>query len=116
MIAMAAEWFVLLLLAQHNAAFARHLAVAHVGQVAAAHTDGVNLRHLFGHRTKGGHRTEGDALEVHIKSCHDDALAAVSQFVANGNETLVKELRLVNADHFGGFGQEQDGCRGIYGR
>ena len=116
MIAMAAERFVLLLLAQHNAAVARHLAVAHVGQVATAHTDGVNLRHLFGHRTEGGHRTEWDALEVHVKSCHDDALAAVGQFVANGNETLVKELRLVNADHFGGFGQEQDGRRGIYGR
>ena len=82
-------------------------AMGNMGQVAATHTDGVNLGNIFGNGHQRGHGTEGYALKVHVKPRHNDALAALGQLLAYFGQCIVKKLRLVNAHDLCLGGKEQ---------
>ena len=59
----------------------------------------MNLGHLVGDGTESRNRTEGNTLEVHIQSCHDDSHATVGEFVANLHEPIVQELGFIDTHH-----------------
>ena len=73
--------------------------MADVCQCTALHADGVHLGHLVGDGTERRNRTEGNTLEIHIQPRHDDAYAAVGEFVADLHQSIVQELSLVDTDH-----------------
>ncbi len=56
--AVAADGFVAVVCAEHHLFLVGREAVGVVGQVAAANTDGVDLRDIFGRGHQGGHRAE----------------------------------------------------------
>ena len=115
-IALSAEGLVLLEFAEHHLLLASHNAVADVGQIAAAHADGVDFRHVLGNGAELGHGTEGIALEVHVETGNDDALAGIGQLVADVDESFVEELRLIDAHHVGLGREEQNGLAVLDGR
>ena len=49
--------------------------------------------------TERRNRTEGNTLETHIQPRHDDAYAAVGEFVADLHQSIVQKLSLVDTDH-----------------
>ena len=73
--------------------------MADVCQCTALHADGVHLGHLVGDSTERRNRTEGNSLEIHIQPRHDDAYAAVGEFVADLHQSIVQKLSLVDTDH-----------------
>ena len=99
LVALAAEWLILLRLAQQHPLVVLHLAMTDVGQRSASHADGVHLRHIVGNGAESRHRAERHPPEVHIQTCHDDADASVGQLVAYVDDAHVEELSLVDANY-----------------
>ena len=86
--------------------------MGNMGQVAATHTDGVDLGNVFSYSHQRGHGAEGYALKVHVQPGHNNALAAFGQFLSNFGQCSVKKLRLVNAhDLCLGSKKQQATCR-----
>ena len=63
----------------------------------------------FGHLVRNGaqsrHGPERVAAEVHVQSGYDDTYTVVGKLVAYIDQTLVKELRFINA-HYVYLGRE----------
>ncbi len=97
LVALATKRLVLRGFAEQHALLGIHDTMTHIGQTAAAYTDGMHLGHLVGHSQKSGYRAEGHALEVHIKPGDDDAHATVGQFVADIYQSFIEKLRLIDA-------------------
>ena len=114
-VALAAEGFVLLGLAEHDLAVALDDAVADVGERTAAHADGMDLEDVVGDGEQAGHGAEGFAAEVEVEAGDDDADAAVGEFVADGDDAVVEELGFVDADDFAVAAQQEDALRGVDG-
>ena len=72
-------------------------AVTYICQGAAAHADGVDLRHLVGDGEQVGYRSEGLAEIVHVETGDDDAHTAVGELVAYVGKAIVEKLCLVDA-------------------
>ena len=87
--------------------------MADVGQGSATHADGMDLRHLVGNSTQLWHRTKRHALEVEVKSGHDDTDASACQFIAYLHDMLVEELCLVNAHYVALLTHQEDAGRRI---
>lgn len=110
---MSANRFVAVLGSQQHLFFVGGQPVRVVGQVAAADANGVYFRHVFGRRHQRGHRAERIAQIVHIQPCHDDADSVVGQLAADIHQTVVEELRFVDADDIHIGRQQQDVLRRI---
>ena len=82
-----------------------------VGEVAAAHADGVHLRHVFGRSHQRRHRAERPARVIHVESRDDHPHAVVGQLSADIDDAFVEELCLVDADHIDIRGHQQDVLR-----
>ena len=115
LVAVAAEWLIFVLLAQKHTLVVLHQSVAYVCQGTALHADGMHLGYLVGDGTESRNRTEGNSLEVHVEARHDDAYAAVGEFIADLHQTIVQELGLVDTDHVD-VGSQQEYRSGRFNR
>ena len=102
--AVAAEGLVDVFLAEEDEVVALAEAVRVVRERAAADANGMHLLHVLGDGHQARHGPEGLAEVVGVEAGHDDAHAAVGEGLADFDEGLVEELRLVDADdlHLGG--------------
>jgi hypothetical protein len=73
------------------------------GGLAADHADGGELGDLIGDSHECGYGAEGLGVEGSVEAGHDDTLAEVDEFDAEGDDGFVEELDLVDADDIGGF-------------
>ena len=112
---MPTKGLILLQFAQHHLLVAGHNAVTDMGKIAAADTDGVYLRDIFGNGAQSRHRPERHTFEIHIEPGNDDALAPIGQSVAYLHQPFVEKLRLVYAYHIGFRGHQQDASTGVDG-
>ena len=97
---MAAEWLVGIFFSEEHQLVALGKTVGMVGRAAAFHADGVDFLDIFSNCHKGGHRTERLAGEIHIEAGNDYPYTSVSKFLHNLHDCFIKELSLVNSDHF----------------
>ena len=86
-----------ILLAEHNEFLALCQAVRVLCRVATVYADGVYLIYILGNSHQRRHWAKRLAEEVHIQARNDYAHATICQLATNLHDTLVKELRLVNA-------------------
>lgn len=77
LVALPAQRFILVFLAEEHTTIIADQSMAYVGKGTASHTDGMHLGHLVGDGAEGWDRTEGDSLEVHVETSHDDAYATI---------------------------------------
>ena len=101
--------------AEHHLFVSLHDAVTDMGKIAAADTDGVYLRDIFGNGAQSRHRTERHTFEIHVEPGNDDALAPIGQSVAHLHQPFVEKLRLVYAYHIGFSGHQQNALTGFDG-
>ena len=71
-----------------------------VGRAAAFHTYRMYFLYLFCYSHKSRHRAERLAHEVCVKTGHNDSYASVGKSLHYFNESVVKELCLVNSYYF----------------
>lgn len=93
----AADRFVGVLRTEHHLFFVVGQAVRMVRQVAAPYADGVYFGYVLRRSHQRRHRSEGLAREVHVEARHDYPHPAVGQLPADLHQSLVEELRLVDA-------------------
>ena len=86
-----------------------------MGKIAAADTDGVYLRDIFGNGAQSRHRPERHAFEIHVEPGNDDALAPIGESVAYLHQPFVEKLRLVYAYHISFRGHQQNALAGVDG-
>ena len=61
-----AKWLVFCLLAQHHAMGVGHQPMAHIGQRATFHADGVHLSYFVGYGTERRHGAKGHPFVIHV--------------------------------------------------
>jgi len=113
LIAVSAEWFVLLGLSQQHALVVLYGTVTDIGQRATLHADGMDLGDVVGNGAERRHGAEGLSPEVHVQSGNDDAHPAVGQFVTDADQTLVEELGFVDTYHVDVGTEQQDAGRRV---
>lgn len=72
LIAITAERLVFVFLTEEYSLIVRHQSMAHVCNSSTLYADGVHFGYLIGDGAKGGNRTKGNTLVVHIKARNDD--------------------------------------------
>ena len=112
----AADRFVGVLRTEHHLFFVVGQAVRMVRQVAAPYADGVYFGYVLRRSHQRRHRSEGLAREVHVEARHDYPHPAVGQLPADLHQSLVEELRLVDAHDIDVRGHQQDILCRIYRR
>ena len=113
---MAAAGFVYIALAQQHGGFFDGFSETELGNIAAAHANGVKFGDVIGHGQHLGHGAKGAALEVHIQSGHNDPYACAGKLFSHLRHFGVKELGLINTHHIHIVGQQQDLLRMLDGR
>ena len=88
--------------------------MADIRQIAAVHADGMGLIHIIGDRHQRRHRSERNALEIHIQTSADDADSAIRQLFANLHNTHIEELRLVDTYYVDIIDHQQDVLAAIH--
>lgn len=64
--------------------------VGGIGQVPTFHTNGMNFGYFVCNSQQGRYRSERNSPEIHVQSGDNDSYPVVSQFVADINQTFVK--------------------------
>ena len=100
MIALPAQGFVFVFLAQQHSLVVVYQTVADVGQGATTNTDGVHLCHLVCNGAKARNGAKGVSAIVHVQPGYNHAYAVVGQLVADVYKSVVKKLSFVDADNF----------------
>lgn len=108
LITLAAERLILILFSQEHPLVVVDQSVADISQCTALDADGMHLGHFIGDGAQGWHWSEGQAFEVHIKSCHDDSYAPIGKLVAYISKSVVQKLSLVDTHHVNVCGKQQE--------
>ena len=99
-VAVPAERFILVFLSKDHQGVAGDKSVGMVCRASALHADRMDLLDILGDCHESRHRTERLAHEVCVETGNDDSDASVGEGLYDINESLVKELCLINAYDF----------------